>query len=556
MSRVLTAPDRFAIPPLLRALQQRRPVLGRQWLVMLSSLYLTLTANAPFWSTAITHLPGQWPLAVALALMLTGAHALLIGLLVSGPWARPVLALILLATASAAYYMQAYAVVLDADMLRNILHTDWAESRELLTADLVRHLLLFAGLPCALLYWVRWKQRPLREELAMHTLFLLGMWVLVMLGGALAFKDLSALFRNQHALRYQITPANYLYGLGRMLVPESGQIPRASLPVATDAARTGTGTRKPRLLVLVVGETVRAQNWGLNGYARQTTPHLAQMPLVNFTDMHACGSSTEVSLPCMFSPVGRASYDQDKIRSQQSVLHVLDRVGVQVLWRDNQSGCKDVCRGLPFQSTASSDSPLCDGNRCLDDVLFRDLATVAGDGRHDRLVVLHMLGNHGPTYWLRYPHSVARYQPACQSADLGQCSRQQIVNAYDNAIVHTDQLLAKAIGDLGALSQYDTALWYVADHGESLGEKGLYLHGMPYAIAPQEQLRVPMTLWFSPSLQKSSGLDLACLQARARQPASHDDLFPSLLGFFDIHTRQASDGQDLLAGCRQPGSNA
>src|SRR3546814_945063 len=181
---------------------------------------------------------------------------------------------------------------------------------------------------------------------------------------------------------------------------------------SSDVCSSDLGAR-PRLLVFVLGETVRAQNWGLDGYLRQTTPQLAAMKdVINFPDVESCGTSTEVSVPCMFSPYGRHDYDAKKIRSHQPLLHVLQRAGVQVLWRDNQSGCKRVCDGLAFESMADATDPaLCNGKRCFDEILLSGLqARIRPDGR-DRIVVLHMLGNHGPAYYQRYPPAFRRFTP-------------------------------------------------------------------------------------------------------------------------------------------------
>src|SRR5690606_20047186 len=129
----------------------------------------------------------------------------------------------------------------------------------------------------------------------------------------------------------------------------------------------------------------------------------------------------------MFSPYGRRDYDEDQIRSHQSLLHVLQRVGVDVLWRDNQSGCKGVCAGLKFESVArSSDPALCDGLRCLDEILLKDMPIKADADGGDKLIVLHMLGNHGPGYFQRYPSAFNRFLPACEKPDLGRRSREEL----------------------------------------------------------------------------------------------------------------------------------
>jgi len=260
-----------------------------------------------------------------------------------------------------------------------------------------------------------------------------------------------------------------------------------------------------------------------------------------------------VLVPCMFSPWGRRDYDEKRIRSSESLLHVLQHAGVGVLWRDNQSGCKGVCDGLPQQLMSQADDPtLCDNERCLDEILLRGLderlAAATGPG----VLVLHQLGNHGPAYYKRYPAAFRRFLPPCDSADLRQCKRDQIVNAYDNAVLYTDHVLAQLIAMLRARADtLDSALIYVSDHGESLGENNLYLHGLPYAIAPQEQTRVPMVMWLSSGWARRFGLDTRCLRARAAEPAQHDNLFHTVLGLLDVRTRVLDPAMDLTAGCRR-----
>jgi lipid A ethanolaminephosphotransferase len=371
-------------------------------------------------------------------------------------------------------------------------------------------------------------------------------------GVLLSFQDISSLVRNHREVRYLVTPANTVVSLSSVLLQSPPGPKAALLPVGIDAVQRRATDSKPRLLVLVIGETARAENWGLNGYARQTTPELARIEgLVNFTDVDACGSSTEVSLPCMFSRYGRRHYDEDAIGRHQSLLHVLDHAGIPVLWRDNQSGCKGVCEGLDTQRLHDARDPmLCNEQRCLDEILLPGLLEAIQHGPGDRVVVLHQLGNHGPSYFERYPRGFEHYAPACNTAELGHCPRQDIVNAYDNALRYTDHFLASTIRLLQSQERYDAAMIYVSDHGESLGEKGLYLHGLPYAIAPRQQLKVPMVMWLSPSFAGAAKLDTACLDRRAKQPASHDNLFPSVLGLMQVATHEYLAESDLFAACR------
>lgn len=529
-----------------------RPWLSAESLIVLVSLYCLLALNGPFWD-AVRAANVSLRVMLALGVAVFALNAMLLGLLCWGRMARYVLALILVASALAHWYMSRYAVVLDAEMLRNVLHTDVAESRELISFRMLLHVLLLGVVPASLVLLARTRRRPWRRGLLVHAGFVVAM-LLLTAGAVLASSQgVFALMRANKALRYQITPGNYLVGLVNVAKPAKNGFRGPPVRVGGDAKRPQTALqRRPRLLVLVIGETVRADHWGLNGYSRQTTPELAARGVINFPTVHACGTSTEVSLPCMFSAQGREHYDRDAIRGSETLLDVAARAGVGVLWRDNQSGCKGVCARVPSHVMGPQDGPpgLCTGDRCLDVILLSGLADKLRTMPGDALIVLHMLGNHGPTYFERYPPDFERWKPVCRTAELGRCTQAEVVNAYDNAILYTDSVLGQLIDLLAAQDGHDAAMLYVSDHGESLGEYGLFLHGAPYAIAPKQQLEVPMVLWLSPQFETSDGIDPACLRDAARKPASHDDLFSTVLGAFDVQTSVYRRDRDLLAACR------
>ena len=540
--------------PALSRWRQWRPELSIEALIASAALFFTIACNGLFWSSALAVHPGSLRLMAALFLLLVGVHGLLLGLLVWRWNARITLTVLVLLSLAAAYYMGRYHIYLDADMLRNILATDRKESGELITPSLLWPLAL-AATPVWWVWRIRLRRHAVSRALLRRLVLLLAAVGAIACGGLLASQDVASLLRGHREVRYLATPANILVGLPRALRGDNPVRHAPKLPIGTDARATPRASgSKPRLLVIVVGETVRAANWGLNGYARQTTPELAGIGVVNFPDMHSCGTATEVSLPCMFSPWGRHHYDEARIRSHQSLLHVLEHAGIATLWRDNQSGCKGVCEGLAIDHLdEASDADLCAHGRCLDEILLGQLAERTRTRPGDRVVVLHPLGNHGPSYFERYPPRFRRYTPTCDSPDLGACSRQQIVNSYDNAVLYTDHLLARTIETLGRMDDYDTAMIYLSDHGESLGENGLYLHGLPLAIAPEQQTRVPMAMWVSAGFAADRKLDLACLRDRAAQPADHDNLFSSVLGLMQVHTSLYDRQRDLFTGCAADG---
>ena len=527
-------------------------------LLWVASAFWVLAANRLFFGAALTErtlaAPATWGFALALALALGCLHFLLLA-----PWAnrftvKPLLALLVVATAFATHYMQSYRVYLDPSIVRSVLRTDVAEARELLSWTLLLHLALYAGLPLLLLWRVRIVNRSWHKAAAMR-LGTMALAAAVGVGTLLAvFQPVASLMRNHKEVRYLITPGNYLWSLAAVLASDARGATAPRQPIGLDAAPGASWARrsKPQVVVLVVGETARAANWGLNGYSRNTTPELARLPVISFADVSSCGTNTEVSLPCMFAPVGRRDYDEARIRGSESLLHVAARAGVAVHWLDNQTGCKGVCDGLPNDYLVSLNPPgLCADGRCLDEGLLVGLDEKLAHAQGSQLLVLHMLGNHGPSYFRRYPPAFARFQPACESDDLQKCSQEQIVNAYDNALLYTDHVLASLVAKLQAQAdRVDSTLIYVSDHGESLGEKGLFLHGVPYAIAPDVQTKVPMLMWQSRGAGGAPALDAVCLRQRAAQPAAHDHLFHTVLGLLDVRTALYEPAWDLGAGCR------
>ena len=558
VSSVLPTPPR-PVPARDPTLRFTVPATVEQ-VLLAASVCFVLAANGPFFAAAIRGHdladPATWGFVLALGVLLASAQFLLMALVANRWTLKPLLAVLIVTAALAGHYMARYSVYFDATMMRNVLRTDIGEARELLSPALLLHLLLYAALPLALLARVRIVNRPLARAALVRIGALLlasGVAVASLLAASQPF---ASLMRNHREVRYLITPGNVVWSLAAVLASDSRQAAKPRQPIGLDAKAGPSWAQrsKPMLLVMVVGETARAANWGLSGYARQTTPELAALPVINFSDVTSCGTNTEVSLPCMFAPVGRRDYDERRIRGSEGLLHVLARAGVAVHWRDNQSGCKGVCDGLPNDSVQGLQVPgLCGDGRCLDEGLLHGLDQRLAQAKGTQLLVLHQLGNHGPSYFRRYPAAFARFTPACESDDLQQCTREQIVNAYDNALLYTDHLLAQLIGQLAAhADSVDAAMLYVSDHGESLGENRLFLHGIPYPIAPDVQTRVPMVMWATPGFAAATGLDLACLREQAQRASiRHDHLFHSLLGLLDVRTKLYEPQWDFSAACRR-----
>ncbi|WP_348943959.1 phosphoethanolamine--lipid A transferase [Chitinibacter sp. FCG-7] len=526
-------------------------------------LFLLSACNMVFWQKFIAvqqpATVGAWLfIGIGFAFLFLVFNAILT--LIAVPYVfKPVLTAILLITPFIVYFMSQYGVMINAEMIQNAFETNHAEARDLLSFKLLIYLLLLGALPAAWLWRVRIDFRPFKNEAKIKSGILLASLLLLGVIAAGYYKDFASVFRNHRELRYVLTPSNYLQATSKYLRNSAALSPVEVKAVGEDA-RLGASwakTQRPSLTVLVVGETARAANFSLNGYERETNPELKQIAgLINYPDFHSCGTDTAVSVPCMFSMFERSDYSDDKGKSHQGLLDIMQRAGLSVSWRDNQSGCKGACDRVPHEQTSARPDPaLCRDGECWDEMLLQNLQAKidqVSQGQQSAVLVLHMMGSHGPAYYKRYPPPFARFQPACTTNQLDRCTQGEIMNSYDNTLLYTDHVLASLIRTLQHNeSKLDTAMVYLSDHGESIGERGLYLHGSPYVIAPDFQTHIPALMWFSSAYQQSRGLDARCLQQHAGQRYSHDNLFHSMLGLLDVRTQLYQPQLDLFASCQR-----
>lgn len=529
-----------------------------EYLTLGLSIALIVLYNAPFWhqmgqitAGLGTHRP--WVLFETFLLFL-GVFNLLLGLIAWPYVFKPVMSLLFMTTALVSYFMSEYGVMVDAQMIQNVAQTDTAETRDLLTVKMGVFALALGLLPTVWLWKTPILYRPPLREMGMRLVTLLA--TLALLGGTLYFsyKDLASLFRNNRQLVYLITPTNYLAAATKYIHHSTKKPPAQLMALGTDARKPGSWAAHTRktLLVLVVGETARADHFALNGYARDTNPELGrQAGLINFSKVNSCGTATAVSVPCMFSNLGRGGYSAAAAEARENLLDVLRHAGFDVLWRDNNVGCKGVCARVSFESLAHEKDPLhCRDDGCYDDILLRGLDRKLRDITQDSVIVLHQNGSHGPAYYKRYPKGFERFTPVCRTSELILCQPQELINAFDNTILYTDHVLSGLIDMLRAHDDLNTAMIYLSDHGESLGEGNAYLHGMPYMFAPEAQKHIPAMMWFSDSYQRELGIDSRCLTAMKDTSWTHDNLFHSVLGALDVQTKVRDPALDLFQGCR------
>ena len=554
--------------------------LAPRWVALLLALWCTVGLNQAWWGK-LSQLATEQRLDVgqqaAVALVLTAATYLWL-MLLSWPKLRKMgWSVTLVVAAAVQYFMLHYGIVMDASMVRNTLQTNPSEGLALLSGGLVLHVLLYAGVPLAWLWGGMqfaphtWRRGGWRSALAV-----LASMAVVVGGGLWLYKPMAPLVRNHTEIRYLINPLATVSSVANVTLKPLFKPQRpfqritegallgssyGTSPVrAMSTAATTTG-HKPPLLVLIVGETTRSDHFGLNGYPRNTTPQMEAHHVISWRHVQSCGTNTLASVPCMFSHLGKEGFEGRKFE-YENLLDVLHGAGLQVDWLDNQAGCKDVCNRISHVqadqvASKAAVQQWCKDSECLDQLMVGLLdqrlqaVNPQGDAK-GTVLVLHQMGSHGPAYYRRSSPANKHFKPECTTHVTSDCSRAELANVYDNSMLETDTFVARTIDWLQTKQdQYEVGLMYLSDHGESLGENGLYLHGLPYVIAPDAQKQVPWVLWPG-SLLARTQVSEACTRAGIETPLNHDNFYHTVLGLLDVRTPTYQPALDALAVCRKP----
>lgn len=528
---------------------------------MLLAMWLGLILNFAFYQKIHEFTPyanlKAGLLLVATALIIIAFYNLVLQWL-NWKWNAKILASVLIILGGfSAYFVNSLGVVITPDQIQNMLQTDAREVRDLWSMRLVIWTLVFVVFPLFIIWMLKIQPASLGHQLVHKSLSSVVSLGLI-LGLLFCFYvDYAAIFREHRDLKGMLSPQN---SIASTLSYYKKKAPKANLPLVAfgeDAHLLQQAQMQdhPKLMVLVVGETARAESFALNGYARNTNPELSKLAVINFNQVSSCGTATAVSVPCMFSGMSRETYDEQLASHREGLLDIAQRAGYQVTWIDNNSGCKGACdRVQKYQIPAQLKQKWCDASgECFDEILVDSLkdylAHLDKNNPKPQLIVLHQMGSHGPAYFKRSKTPYQPFQPTCNSNAIQGCSTEELKNSYDNSIVYTDHVLAQIVETLKQQTQYQTGFWYLSDHGESTGEHGLYLHGAPYSMAPTQQTHVPMLMWFSDAWKQQNTQQVSCLKGQTEQARSQDHLFPSLLSLLDIKTQVTEAKNDMLAQC-------
>lgn len=531
---------------------------SKEWsinqLIVLVSCYLVIAINFPFllktW-TAVTeqNVYNGWFLATVPVFLF--CLVVIINCLFSFKVIiKPFLILMVFLSSVLLYGTLTYGVVFDHSMVQNIAETDNAEAFSYLNFSVVMFIAIVGVIPSIIIGKVKLQQTSALSSLKSRVQLFVSMLVIISIIAGAFYSNYAAVGRNNRDLVGYLTPYKFIDASYKFIRKTYFYPP---LPFKTlDQSPTFADKNYKQVTVVVVGETARAKNFSLNGYDKHTNRYTDKKEVVSFTNVSSCGTATAVSLPCMFSRLNKSKYDKRVANAQQNLVDVIKAAGADVLWISNNNGsCKGVCVRVDSIQTKTDDSnPLCDGEVCFDEALIEPLTAKLNKLTNDNtFIVLHMIGSHGPTYFKRYPESKSLFKPDCRRSDIQNCSEEELVNTYDDTIAYTDFVLSQIIDKLAQTSEQTgirTSMLYISDHGESLGENGVYLHGLPYAFAPEDQTHIPMIYWQDKSYSDQKRL---CIREKSALPLSQDNLFDIVLGLTSIKSSTYNEENDPFSQC-------
>lgn len=458
---------------------------------------------------------------------------------------RAICSAMLIANAMGQYFMTAYNIELDRTMIGNILNTDQREVSQVWHPNLFLQIALLAIIPSLLIFWMRIVKPRWYIRLGALALAIAGLlaWVY-----ATAF---TWLWFDAHVPRLggRILPWSYIVNTVRYF-NQSALENRIQILLPDAHFLTAVPDGQKDIVVLVIGEASRAQNYAYYGYQRDTNPFTRELGVVALPAGQSCATYTIGSLACILTHEGSAASDRTDFEPLPSYL---TRMGVETIFRSNNFGEPPI--KVTHYQRASEIAASCHDNTCPDPAYDESLiwglgAELAASKAQRIFVALHEAGSHGPDYSRKYPPSFAKFTPVCGTVEVKSCSHQSLVNAYDNSVLYTDYVNAALIKSLQAIPNARIAVIYVSDHGQSLGEYGLYLHGTPNAVAPAEQRMVPFLVWMNEAFMAAHHVTTASIQRAETRP--HDFPFHSVMGAFGMVSPIYQQKNDIFAKQPQP----
>ncbi len=464
---------------------------------------------------------------------------------------KPLIIILVFVSAINYYFLNNLQVVIDEGVIQSTVDSfverNWGEINDLLTFKYFIFLFFLAFLPSIILFFIKIEYPNFKKEVAVRIVFPLFLFLVTGTLIFLNYKNISFIARGISELKTQVIPHYFISNV------------KDYIDVRVDANRDFIKLKytadqlfpeEKMIGVFIVGETARADRFSLNGYSKKTNPFLEKQNIQNFSDAYSCGTYTAVSVPCMFTLSEYKKYNAHESKFQENLLDLIKSSNIETVWIGNNSSCKHVCDRVKTIDYVDKDSRNYIGYGVHDEVVIDGLKKILSENKSNKiLIILHTMGSHGPAYFKRYPDEFEKFKPSCRSNEPQSCSADELNNSFDNTILYTDYIISKAINVLKNEEESQNFLIYASDHGESLGENGVYLHAAPMRIAPKEQIHIPILMWASENLKRKRKLigKNYPTYRESKNKISHEYLPHTILDFFNLKTPYLNLNKSMLS---------
>ncbi len=540
---------------MMKSLLKHRPSISSMALSIIVAIYLIAVFNKTFWVHVFQAFNYDY---APIAAVIIGLTCIFIAMTVTVSvkyLIKPIFIIFIVSGSIASWFTDQFGTIIDKNMVANAFETTSAEASNLMTSGFIIHILVTGIIPSLLIIWFRIRHRNFIKKVLFNLSVIVPCLMIAVFCTLITSRQLISTVREHHELIRIVNPILPIGNVVKYVIRSHRDKSQVFKQVGLDAKKDPLShpNVRPRVTIVVAGETARAADFSLQGYDKETNPELKKRDVIYFPNTISCGTATAQSLPCMFSPFTKRDFTIVKAVSTSSLPDILKTAGIDVEWWENNTGSKGVSdRVKTLSFYGSKDPQFCIDGECHDGIMLDKLDSWLDGVKEDSVLFIHQLGSHGPAYYERYPEEFRHFKPDCRAAVFSDCKPEEIRNAYDNSILYTDYFLSAIIDKLKAREgKFDSAMIYMSDHGESLGENGLYLHGMPYSMAPSEQTHIPFILWMSQPFAQTMATDLSCIKHNAGiEPMSHDNLFPSVLTMMNVTTALKDEKLDIFKPCQ------
>src|SRR5210317_63315 len=460
---------------------------------------------------------------------------------------KPAIIFVLIISAINYYFLQNLGIIIDEGIIQSTIDSfkekNWGEINDIITFKYFIFLLLFGIIPSLALFFIKIEYPKFLKEFLTRVVFIFLLCALTIGSIYSNYKNVSFIARDSKNLRERIIP-HYLLSNVKDYYDELKSANKEVLKLQFDAKQIHL--EKKMIGIFVVGETARADRFSLNGYHKQTNPLLEKEDIQNFTEAKSCGTYTSQSVPCIFSLAKYDGFNFHEEEYRENLLDLTKSAGIETIWIENNSSCKHVCDRIELIDFVEKGSEDYVGYGVHDEIILERLKKTIDEKKSKTkklFIVVHTMGSHGPAYSNRYPEAFNVFKPNCESNDPQSCDLEALNNTYDNTILYTDYIIDSMIEFLKNEKESDNFLIYASDHGESLGEKSLYLHGAPLKFAPKEQTHVPILLWASNGLKERKDYPKT---RQINKEITHEFLRHTVMDLFQLQTDYFDPQKSIL----------